>query len=210
MWVAKIGGSLHAQPRLGAWLAACCTDTRRRWLLVPGGGPHADAVRREQQVSGYDDAEAHVRAIVAMSRYGEDLLALEPRLRRASSVADCERLAHAPGHAPVLWCPEAADARVFDVLPADWRVTSDSLAHALATRLGAEALVLLKSVPPSTPEVLSLAQEAYVDAWLPQLMAAVSLPVYWADLAPQRQFPHVSAGWCLTAHRISLGKSLKS
>lgn len=203
MWVAKIGGSLRADPRLGAWLAACCADTRRRWLLVPGGGVHADAIRREQQIEGYDDAEAHIRAIVAMGRYGEELLSLEPRLRRASSLADCERLMREATRAPVLWCPIADDARAFAALPADWRVTSDSLAHALATRLGAATLVLLKALAPPASGITALARTGYVDAWLPRLMAEATLPVCWAELGTVSHFPHQSAGCLSEAHRIS-------
>lgn len=180
MWVAKLGGSLHAHPRRADWLAALREDRGRRWLLVPGGGPHADAVREAQRRCGYDDAVAHRRAILAMARYGEDLLATDPGFVRADSIAACLAHARSDNPAACLWCPSAADLAALAALPADWRVTSDALAHALATRIGAQALLLVKSIaPPRAARAAALAAAGWIDAWLPRLMAASSLPVYW-------------------------------
>jgi aspartokinase-like uncharacterized kinase len=69
---------------------------------------------------------------------------------------------------------------VLSSLPADWRVSSDALAHALATRLGATALLLVKSVPPPCQApAAALAAAGWIDAWLPRLMAKSPLPVFW-------------------------------
>jgi aspartokinase-like uncharacterized kinase len=200
MWVAKIGGSLSQQVTLAPWLAALAGDPGRRWLCVPGGGPYADAVRAAQQREGFSDAEAHVRAMLAMARYGEDLQRLEPRLQGCVSIAACA----APGGGwPRLWCPAAADAAVLAELPADWRVSADSLAHALATHLKATGLVLLKSVPPPpAATAAALAAAGYVDAWLPTLMQASPLPVYWAvaaDLPPLALTPSL---WPPASQRV--------
>jgi len=180
MWVAKVGGSLHANPRLSAWLTAVREDRERRWLLVPGGGPHADAVRAEQRAVGYDDAEAHLRAMLAMARYGEELSGRVRGLERAASLADCLTWARSRRAAPCLWCPSRGDVAAFADLPADWRVSSDSLAHALATRVGAAALLLVKSAPPPrAARAAALATAGWIDPWLPRLMGASPLPVYW-------------------------------
>lgn len=180
MWVAKIGGSLHAHPRLAARLAALRDDRAQRWLLVPGGGPHADLVRDEQRRLGYDDAEAHRRAILAMARYGEDLLEKCPGFVRADSIGACAAHAASGLAEACVWCPAAADVAALASLPADWRVSSDSIAHALASRLGATALLLVKSVPPpAAAGAAALAAAGWIDAWLPRLMMDSSLPVYW-------------------------------
>ena len=209
MWVAKIGGSLHASPLLASWLAGFCDDTQRRWLLVPGGGPYADAVRAEQRAAGYDDFTAHTRAMAAMARYGEDLLGLEPRLVRASSLGACAGGPARDTRGPPVWCPSPSDVLALDDLPADWRVSADSLAHAVAARLGATALVLIKSVPPqgppppAGPKVSVLAASGYVDAWLPRRLAAVpTLPVYWIAAAPGAAWRFDPASWALPSHRI--------
>lgn len=209
MWVAKIGGSLHGdRPRLAGWLAALLADTQRQWLIVPGGGPYADAVRRAQQAEGFDDVEAHRRALLAMACYAQDLARLAPTLVPAHGVAACD--AAAAGR-PVLWHPSAEDALAFTGLPADWRVTSDSLAHALARRVRADAVLLVKSAPAHVPEVGALAADGYVDAQLPQLMAdAPGLRVYWSVTAPRADFPSSVRGWPTAQQAIISSQTLKS
>jgi len=209
MWVAKIGGSLHGdRPRLADWLAALLADTQRQWLIVPGGGPYADAVRRAQQAEGFDDVEAHRRALLAMARYAQDIARLAPALVPAHGVAACDAVTAAR---PVLWHPSADDAPAFAGLPADWRVTSDSLAHALARRVRANAVLLVKSAPARVPDVVALAADGYVDAHLPQLMAdAPGLRVYWSVAAPRRDFPLSSRGWPTAQQAIFPSQTLKS
>lgn len=209
MWVAKIGGSLHGDRlRLAGWLAALLADTQRQWLIVPGGGPYADAVRRAQQTEGFDDVEAHLRALLAMARYAQDLARLAPTLVPAHGVAACDAVAAGP---PTLWHPIAEDALAFMGLPADWRVTSDSLAHAVARRLQADAVLLVKSAPARVSDVGALAADGYVDAQLPQLMAdAPRLRVYWSVTAPRRDFPCYVRGWPTAQQAIFSSQTLKS
>lgn len=179
MWVAKIGGSLAGAPALARWLAAFSADAERRWLLVPGGGAWADLVRASQRRWAYADALAHRMAMQAMALYGSELHAIEPRLHCRDSLADCL----APGGAwPRLWRPSLADADALTELPADWRVSSDSLALALARRARAEGLLLLKSVAPTdgVRSVSGLAASGWVDEWLPVMMEEGELPVFYA------------------------------
>jgi len=176
MWVAKIGGSLRAADALVAWLAAFCADRERAWLLVPGGGAYADLVRDSQRRWRYPDAVAHGMALQAMALYASELHAIEPRLNVCDGLAACDAR---PG--PLLWRPARTDAASLSAVPADWRVTSDSLALALACRIGAEGVVLIKSARPpiDAPHVSALAACAYVDEWLPVLMRGSAMPVYW-------------------------------
>lgn len=200
MWVVKIGGSLRLQATLASWLAALAADRARRWLCVPGGGPYADAVREAQLRDGFSDAEAHARAMFAMSRYAHDLQRLEPRLVVCPSIAACGTPGH---HWPRLWCPAADDVAVLADLPADWRVSSDSLAFALAVRLRATGLVLLKAAAPPAASVSALAAAGYVDTWLPTLMSADPVPVYWVEATRTPPASLDSSQWPPSVQRVS-------
>lgn len=192
MWVAKIGGSLAGEPALARWLDAFCADGPRRWLLVPGGGRYADLVRASQQRWAYADALAHRMALQAMALYGSELQAIEPRLHCCDSLDDCL----ATGDAwPRLWRPSLADADALSEVPADWRVTSDSLALALARRGGAEGLLLLKSAAPpdGVRSVSALAVSGYVDEWLPVMMGDGGLPVFFAARGEEVRLPPAEA-----------------
>ena len=178
MWVAKIGGSLAGADALVTWLAAFLADRERAWLLVPGGGGYADLVRDSQQRWRYPDAAAHGMALQAMALYASELKAIEPRLEVCDGVVTCGAAA---GGWPRLWRPALPDAAILSDVPADWRVTSDSLALALALRVGAEGVVLLKSARPpvGAARACALAACGYVDEWLPVLMRGSTVPVYW-------------------------------
>ena len=203
MWVAKIGGSLAGNDALPGWLAALSADRARRWLLVPGGGPYADAVRAAQRRDGFSDAEAHARAMRAMARYADDLSALDPSLTICPSLDAC---AQTDAGWPRLWRPAAADVGALAALPADWRVTSDSLAFALAAKLHGAGLVLLKSAAPlAVPTSVEAAAAAgFVDEWLPTLTAGAGLPVFWANAAQPPPIPLGEKGWPSASQRMQV------
>ncbi len=73
--VVKLGGSHARSPWLTDWLRAIAEDARRV-VVVPGGGPFADAVRDLQPVMGFDDAAAHDMGLLAMAQYGRALASL--------------------------------------------------------------------------------------------------------------------------------------
>ncbi len=141
MWVVKLGGSLQgAPPSLGSWLRALAEAPGPPRVVVPGGGPFADAVRRLQGRLGFGDLAAHRMAILAMQQAGLHLHGVEPRLALAESEPEL-RAARA-----AIWLPWRL-AGLEQTLRASWEVTSDSIACWLATRLGAEVLALVKSAP---------------------------------------------------------------
>ena len=138
--VVKLGGSHAEVPALrAAWLAAIAA-ARGPVVLVPGGGPFADAVRAQQRPLGYDDATAHDMALLAMGQYGL-VLSAWPGFCPATTPSQIAR-ALAAGRVPV-WLPSAMLAQARDVAKG-WGVTSDSLALWLAARLGARAVLLVK------------------------------------------------------------------
>ncbi len=92
-----------------------------------------------------------------------------------------ESLAMLPVAAPgaAVWLPCPADIRRMDDLPADWSVTSDSIALWLAMRCHAHALLLVKSCPPPEGPLGAWAADAYVDPHFPAHYARSALPAYW-------------------------------
>ena len=137
--VVKLGGSHANGPHIKDWLAAIAAG-EGAIVIVPGGGPFADAVRSAQASMGYDDSAAHAMALVAMAQFGRALQSLNPALRLTASRSAISR-ALRDGKVPI-WSPEPM-ARAA-ALPQTWALTSDSLAAWLAGALGAGNLVLVK------------------------------------------------------------------
>jgi aspartokinase-like uncharacterized kinase len=154
--VVKVGGSLHAGEGLPLLLATLGELGRsHRLVVVPGGGPFADAVREACAVSDPGPRAAHWMAILAMDQYAHLLAGLLPAARLATGpdeIASAQDEGRLAVLAPFRWL------RAADPLPNGWHVTSDSIAAWVAARLAARRLVLLKSrdgVPGDDGDVLT-------------------------------------------------------
>lgn len=141
--VVKVGGALlahtaHFDTVLEA-IAAAARD--RRLLIVPGGGPFADAVRDIDRRLRLSADAAHWMAVLAMDQYAH---LIADRVDGGVLVADRRDIDAALGArqvpvlAPFRWLREA------DPLPHTWHVTSDSIAAWVAGEVGARRLVLVK------------------------------------------------------------------
>lgn len=143
--VVKVGGGLAASPgalrRVGRVVAGAAA--RGRLVVVPGGGPFADAVRAFDAEHGLSPSAAHWMAILALDQYAFVLADVIPGGRLVEDGAGI-RTAHHDGAVPVL--APSRWLRAADELPHSWEVTSDSLAAYLATLLGADELILVKPV----------------------------------------------------------------
>lgn len=155
LWIIKVGGSLAQSPDLRRWLRAIARFGAGRAIVVPGGGPFADEVRRAQRVWRFDDVVAHRMALLAMQQYGLMLCGVEAELQAAETEADL-RTALQQGRAAV-WLPWQMAAAANDI-PMNWNVTSDSLAAWLANRVSASSLALVKSCPSPFAGVTAPAQ----------------------------------------------------
>jgi 5-(aminomethyl)-3-furanmethanol phosphate kinase len=166
--ILKLGGSLHDAPELGAWLKAVATVRGPPRILVPGGGPFADAVRAAQTDMGFHDLAAHRMAILAMQQYGLALQAKEPRLVLAETEAQLRAVSRGQG---AVWLPWLLAGRD-DAIEASWEITSDSLALWLACRLRAPLLLLVKSVRLEVEEIAAkeLAAQGVIDTAFPRLL----------------------------------------
>jgi len=140
--ILKLGGSLARSPLLDRWLAVLARGPARvARLVVPGGGPFADAVRLLEADLGLDATTAHRCAILAMQQYGLVMAQRAPALTPVEDEAEIARLRLRAGAG--VWLPWHMAGRSPE-LPASWAVTSDSIAAWLAARLRADALVVVK------------------------------------------------------------------
>jgi len=175
--VLKLGGAQARGPWLKAWLNAIAA-LAGRVVVVPGGGPFADAVRAQQALIGFDDEAAHDMAMLAMAQFGRALAGMRPGFALVEDEAAL-RARLAQRQTPV-WAPlQMASAAG---LTPSWDTTSDSLAAWLAGRLGASRLILVKHGEAASAE--ALAARGVVDANFPAYLAAAGVPAFLA--APKR------------------------
>ena len=125
--VVKLGGSLYNTVPA---LVPVLIQSPHPLLIVPGGGPFANAVRQ----ADLDDETAHWEAIAAMDQYGKFLASF--------GLPVTEQLI-LPGKTTVFLPLRCLRER--DPLPHSWDVTSDTIAAWVAQELGLD-LLLLKSV----------------------------------------------------------------
>jgi 5-(aminomethyl)-3-furanmethanol phosphate kinase len=173
--VVKLGGSHALSPALQSWAAALapCRDC----VIVPGGGPFADAVRTAQPVMGFDDRAAHHMAILAMEQYACALASLDERLVLCEST-DAMQLALNQARVPV-WLPKQMVLAASEI-PWSWDVTSDSLAAWLTGQIGAERLLLVKHGEWATETVTpaDLVTRGVVDPAFAGFVAASRAPAF--------------------------------
>ncbi len=175
--VIKIGGGLLGVP--GA-LEAVCTAVgtmgrREAIVVVPGGGPFADAVREVDRAIGLSPDAAHWMAILAMDQYAH---LLAERIAGAALVEEAGAIAGALATGRVAVLAPSRWLRAADPLPHSWDATSDSVAAFVAGALDARRLVLVKPadvgeagvdrcfavVVPAELEVLVLPWNRFADA----------------------------------------------
>src|SRR5215471_15853620 len=159
--IIKLGGSFAFSAHLKDWVNAI-VDCGGHAIIVPGGGPFADAVRAAQVRMGFDDRAAHHMGLLAMEQYGCAIKSLHEKLSLAETL-DSIRSGLIDGRVPV-WLPSRMISGAADV-PQSWEVTSDSLAVWLAGKIGAERLVLVKHIEQTggTMRVADLAAHGIVD-----------------------------------------------
>lgn len=176
--VVKLGGSFTASARLGDWLARIAAS--RGVLLVPGGGPFADAVRATQPLIGYDEEAAHDMAMMAMAQFGRALVSLAPALELAASLTRIASVCGRGGIAvAVPWPMLAAEPS----LPRRWDVTSDAIALWLARHFATPLLVIKQVSAEAGATPRSLAAAGVIDRFFPVLAEGFAPPIHLAGPA---------------------------
>lgn len=151
--VVKVGGSLYDLPDLGRrlrrWIAEQFAGTSV--VLVPGGGPLAEAIRHLDHRHGLGEEASHWLALRALAVNAHFLASL---LAPARVIGDVDELHRACEKEllPILDVHEFArgDELHSAHLPHSWAATSDAFAARAAVVFQARHLVLLKSttIPP--------------------------------------------------------------
>lgn len=190
MWVVKLGGSMAHDPTLRDWVSVlvACPDPV---VIVPGGGPFADEVRRLQRTWQFDDAWAHILAVQAMDLFGHVLCTLHPDLHPLDSL----EMLTPESRAPKTWVWIPSHDVLADVsMEASWDVTSDSLSAWLAGRIEARGLLLVKSAEPRTHDtsLFSVVSAGLVDRAFLQHGPRARCPIGLLHRDRADQFD----GWC--------------
>lgn len=169
-WVIKIGGSLYASRRLREWLDTLQALGSHQLVIVPGGGPFADQVRKADRQFGLEPAQAHRMAVLAMQQFAYLMASIHPGLQLARGKEQI-RACWTEGKTAI-WEPYPLVSQQCE-LPKTWEVTSDSLAAWLAGYLSVTQLLFVKSSPLtlSRMPVSQLQAHGCVDAVLPGLLA---------------------------------------
>jgi len=141
--IVKVGGGLLGRPGAFDLLAEGLTafGVGRSALVVPGGGPFADAARELFRRFKIGDEAAHWMAILGMDQYAHALVSRIPGAElvdQAPQIAAALDAGRLPVLAPYRWLRSA------DPLPHSWEVTSDSIAAWIAGAVGAARVVLVK------------------------------------------------------------------
>jgi aspartokinase-like uncharacterized kinase len=148
--VVKIGGGLTRIPqaldRVCSAVAAAARD--HCLVVVPGGGPFADAVREFDHRERISADSAHWMAILAMDQFAHVLVG---RIAGAVLVDEPGEALEAVCQGRVAVLAPSRWMRAADVLPHRWDVTSDSIAAFVAGALGAVRLVLVKPTADGHP-----------------------------------------------------------
>lgn len=184
--IAKLGGSHAFSQHLGPWLDALARGAGRL-VIVPGGGPFAEAVRAAQGPMRFDDRAAHRMALLAMEQYGCALANGRALLTITHSAADIR--ANLRARKVPVWAPSRMVLRANDV-PWSWDVTSDSLAAWLAGVLRVRRLLLVKSIAPlaASARAAELSARGVVDAAFPRFLGASGAQAYIAGASEHAAF----------------------
>ena len=141
--VVKVGGALSHVPGALDDVARALPRLARAQpvIVIPGGGPFADQVRRTQHDLGASEDAAHWMAILAMDQYAHLLAERVPGGRlveEPGAIAAVLSAGEIAVLAPSRWL------RAADTLPHSWDATSDSVAAFVAGALDAVRLDLIK------------------------------------------------------------------
>ena len=169
--VIRVGGSLLTWnsfvPSFRRWLKS---QPPARSVLFAGGGPWIELNRQAAKRFDLTEEAAHWVCVRTLQTTAD----LVRQLFNAQLTSDFAELRQGDtrGENQLIVFDVydflRQDEKRSDSLPANWDVTSDSIAARLAHRLEADELVLLKSTsPPEPKDPQSLADSGYVDRYFP-------------------------------------------
>lgn len=177
--VVKVGGSLFDLPdladRLRSWLAA---QSPAHHVLITGGGALVEQIRQWHAIHPISEVAAHWMCVDLMTATAHMLHDYLPEI---PLIEDDRLLCQRVGErsctifGPANWLRHSEPQLPGKKLPANWEVTSDSIAARLAITLLANELVLLKSASPiPMANVQQLTSSGYLDPMFSELLPELS------------------------------------
>jgi len=175
--IIKLGGSLLAQGRdILHFLSDYAERKALCFIIVPGGGPFVEHIKKLSNRKSISEEAAHWMAILAMHQYGFFLADGEVSIPLVESM---EELSNA-GHICIVLPYNMLKAD--DSLPHTWDVTSDTIAAFVAQKVGEKRFIkvtdvdgilaedgsLVKEI--SAQELIEKGMKGCVDAELPKFL----------------------------------------
>ncbi|MCW4019481.1 MAG: delta 1-pyrroline-5-carboxylate synthetase [Candidatus Bathyarchaeota archaeon] len=193
--VIKVGGSLSENPAvlkaLGVALAKYARETS--FVVVPGGGTFADAVREVDANFGLPALLSHRMAILAMDQYGLLLSHAIPDASVYDSLEDVMKVSYSGKVSIFLPSKLLLQSDPFEP---SWDVTSDSIAAYIAVRLKTPKVLFVTDVDGifaeepnkhlnlkllrniSARELMDIGKKTSVDKFLPRFLLENPLDCY--------------------------------
>jgi aspartokinase-like uncharacterized kinase len=139
--ILKLGGSLIEKGRsILRFLRDYAEENALTILVVPGGGPFAEAVRALSDEFAMSEETVHWMAVLAMHQYGLFLANGELEMPLVGRMEEID----VAGHICIVLPYKML--RADDCLPHTWDVTSDTIAAFVANKLGEKTFVKLTDV----------------------------------------------------------------
>jgi aspartokinase-like uncharacterized kinase len=193
--VIKVGGSLSETPQTLEALSSELSRLakRHRFVVVPGGGKFADAVRELDARFHLPSAISHRMAILAMDQYGLLLSQVIADSKTCDSLKAAREISRS-GQAAILL--QFKMLRKSDPFEPSWDVTSDSIAAYIACKLKADKAVFVTDVDGiftadpknhgearllshvSVENLLRFSERSSVDKFLPVFLSQHTLNCY--------------------------------
>lgn len=180
--VIKVGGSLFEWPGLPVLLCEWLQKINSaRTLIVPGGGPLVDVVRKFDLCHQLGDEVSHWMALQGMSvsaRMLSQFLDKAPLITHPDQISDKSAGRWIIDAAAFACADEAEMLR----LPHNWVATSDAFAARIAEVARAKELILLKAADPPAGNFEQWVTAGYIDEWLPRIARRSGLTVRAVNL----------------------------
>lgn len=139
--VIKLGGSLLAKAReLVHFLGGYAERNAISIVIIPGGGPFAEEIKRLPEKEAISDDAAHWMAVLAMHQYGFFLADDNPDIPVVESMDEIQNAGHICIVLPYKILKDD------DSLPHTWDVTSDTIAAFIAEKLGEKSFIKVTAV----------------------------------------------------------------
>lgn len=194
----KLGGSLLDLPDLARRIQRLHDEQFPALpvVIIPGGGLFADGVRKMDQVHQLDPLDSHHLALDAMRLTASlvgGLLKLpvtcDAQVQQATiedwKNSDSDPRLHVWDVIDYWNTKQSGIEQICGEIPSDWRLTSDSIAAALAATWGAQKLVLVKSMDmPADTTWEALAHAGAVDEVFPTVVSLLPC-IEWVNLRAQ-------------------------